>query len=65
MDIFCRKNSIIFTSHIPWSGSHVGKQFLKFKKQSVFNVFENTVLSLEVLLHGRYKIDFENQSQIA
>ena len=35
------------------------------KKKSVLNVFENNVLSLEVLLYGRLKIDFENQSQIA
>lgn len=27
--------------------------------------FEKNVLSLEVLLYGRLKIDFENQSQIA
>ena len=61
----CRKNSIILTSHVPWSGSHVRKQFLKFRKQDVLNTFENNVLSLEVLLYGRLKIDFKNQSQIA
>lgn len=35
------------------------------KTQNVLNVFEKNVLSLEVLLYGRLKIDFENQSQIA
>ena len=61
----CRKNSIILISHVPWSGFHVRKQFLKFRIQNVLNAFENNVLSLEVLLYGRLKIDFKNQSQIA